>query len=185
MSNIKLENANKLTFLVKEFPEKDVEQILDLLQMPPIQSNAGFWLAQELGWLSPVKDSKISFVKAPDSWAFGDITMGLIDQIEYCFHRLSKDETDLEEKWLTDWLTGYPPQEIVLSMHYLLDQKILAEYEIVDHNAKLGDSTYKFYTLFENLEQQWGRKQFKVDPSIDEPEYEDDTPEEDKHLNDK
>lgn len=177
--NIKLDNAHKLTFLVKEFPEKTVEEILDLLQMPPIQSNAGFWTAQDAGWLSSVKDNKIEFLKAPEKWQFGDITEGLIDQIEYCFRRLARDETDLEEKWLTDWLTGYPPQEILIAMHYLLDQRILAEYEIIDHNKKLGDSTYKFYTLFENLENRWGKKQFKIDPDTGEI---DDTPEEDKQL---
>lgn len=179
-SNIKLSNANKLAFLIKVFPEKKVEEILDLLQMPPIQSNAGIWLAQELGWLSEVQDAKISFVAAPDKWEFGDITENLIDQIEYCFKHLAHDETDLEEKWLTDWLTGYPPQEILIAMHYLLDERVLSEYEIVDHNKKLGDSTYKFYTLFENLEQRWGKKQFKIDP--DTGDTTSDIPEEDKHL---
>lgn len=177
-NNIKLENANKLAFLVKEFPDKNVTDLLDIVQMPPVQSNAGFWLAQELGWVSDVKDGKITFIKAPEKWEFGDVTEGLIDQIQYCFGRLAKDETDLEEKWLTDWLTGYPPQEILIAMHYLLDQRVLAEYEITDKANSVGPSTYKFYTLFENLEQQWGRKQFSKNP---DEEY-DDRPEEDKHL---
>jgi hypothetical protein len=72
----------------------------------------------------------------------------------------------------------------MIALGYLIHTKVLAQYELTDPEDL--KSTYTFTSLYENSEQMWGRKYFEKQPTGDEvPEDpNDDTLEEDKHLND-
>lgn len=168
-----LQNAYKVAYLVKSYPDKPlngkhdkegrVEEpgILDLIALPPIDINAAMWAAIERGWLAKLnpKSKRIPILELPDSWHFGEAQENLQELIVYAFHQLGEQETDLEEYSLNQWLQGYPSHEFLIAMKYLLDTEQLAEYELED-----GENKYLFYTLYANRDKLWGRKQFKEDP---------------------
>ena len=54
----------------------------------------------------------------------------------------------------------------LIAINHLLEDRVLFEYELTDDNPKLGKSVYKFYTLYENSEMQWGKKNFGVEPTL-------------------
>lgn len=174
-----LENAHKVTYLVKTYPKKTFKDVLDekgqvidngivsLLAMPAIDINSAIWCAQGYGWLGePDPETDIMpLLGEPSEWKFGDSLDRLKETILYAFSELAKKETDLEEFHITQWLAGYPTQDMLIAMKHLLETKHLAEYELTDPKDK--KSTYKFYSLFENGEQMWGRKSFKVQPDAE------------------
>lgn len=164
--NTMLTNANKVAYLFQQFPKHSVPEIMALLQMPPIDVNAAMWLAQELGWITELnkKKDQIKFVKEPETWDFGLLESTLEDSIVYCFKRLGKDETDLDEHFLSDWTAGYPAHDVIIAMKRLLNGRVLFEYLLTDTDKDGTKNEYKFFTLFENSEMQWGKKSFRQAP---------------------
>jgi hypothetical protein len=158
-----IENANKLTYLRKLYPELSSEDLLKLLQVSDLDKNVAIWLAEELGFIT-VDDGEITLNQAPETWALGKDIKSLQDTIVYCFKQLAKRETDLDEHFLVDWLIGYPSQNSLLAVQQLVDDRVLFEYNLTDESAKTGLSVYRFYTLYENSEMQWGKKNFAKAP---------------------
>jgi hypothetical protein len=166
--NIMLENANKLAYLKKIYPELDTDDLLKLMQCSGVEINSAIWLAEELGFISvDPKTSQMTFKKAPETWQFGKDVKLLEDIIVYCFQQLAKRETDLDEKFLTDWLVGYPVQNSLIAVSNLVSDRVLAEYELTDDTFKTAKSVYKFYTLYENSEMMWGKKNFSKSPKAE------------------
>lgn len=164
-----LENANKVTFLFEAYPEHTVNEVIKLLEMPAIDINAGIWAAQELGFITapdPVTNH-VTLIKKPDLWDFGDAEGDLEEAIMFSFQQLAKKETDLEEQYLAQWTQGYPAHDVLIALKQLLADKQLATYELEDKEADGTSSTYTFYTLYENGEQLWGKKQFKQEAVAD------------------
>lgn len=155
------QNANKIAYLVQQYPEHKLTEIIGLLQMPAIEINTAIWRATEEGFISePDKDNgTIELLKAPETWDFGTTVNDIKDMLLYSFAELSKKETDLEENYLSQWTAGYPTHDILIATRHLLETKELAQYMIEDK-----DSTYTFFTLYENRDKLWGRQQFKIDP---------------------
>lgn len=164
--NTMLANANKVAYLFQQFPKHSPAEIIALFQMAPVDVNAAMWYAQELGWITELdkKKDKIKFVKAPKAWNFGERQSTLEDTILYCFKRLAKDETDLDEHFLSDWTNGYPAHDVIIAMKQLLNDKVLFEYILTDVDKDGNENAYKFFTLYENLEMQWGKKNFRQAP---------------------
>jgi hypothetical protein len=163
-----IENANKLAYLKKLYPELETDELLKLMQVSGAEKNAAIWLGQELGFLSTdVSKNEIELGTPPEVWQFGKDVEILQQVIHYCFEQLAKRETDLDEHFLTDWLAGYPPQNSLVAVGQLVEDRVLFEYELTDDNPKTGKSVYKFYTLFENSEMQWGKKNFKKAPKAE------------------
>lgn len=170
-------NAYKLAYLIKSYPEKpfrstydenrEIEEqgVMDMLGMPALDINTATWKAQELGLVGNVdlETGKLPLLKEPEEWNFGEGQTNFQEAIMYGFRKLAEKESDLEEYSLQAWLSGYPPHDIFIAVKYLLETNQLAEYEIED-----GENKYLFYTLYENREQFWGRKQFKKDPMAQE-----------------
>jgi hypothetical protein len=156
-----LENAHKVAFLAEQYPEHTLGQIIALLQIPSIDINAAVWTAVEAGLISEPDKSTGTFqrLKTPAVWAFGDTVRDLQNEIVYCFNKLARNETDLEENYLSQWTAGYTSHDVMICLNNLLNSNILSEYQIED-----GENSYTFYTLYENREQLWGRKSFKKDP---------------------
>lgn len=170
-------NANKIAFYVQQYPEKKVSEMLAVLELPAIDINTAFWAAQELGWISEPNKEKdsVELLSVPEIWDFGDNVAELEEALLYAFARLATKETDLEEFYISQWTEGYPKQDVLVAIKHLLVERKLAEYEVKDASVdEKGNKVYKdgeqvmetyiFYTLYENGEQMWGRKQFKVDP---------------------
>lgn len=161
MTPTMIHNANKVGYLVKQYPEHDMNQIIGLFVLPPIDINAAVWAAIELGFISePDPDEHaVRLLKEPESWDFGQDVNDLIDTIYYCMEKLNSKENDMEDNYLSNWTMGYQAHDILVAMKRLLENKQLATYELED-----GENAYDFYTLYDNREQLWGRKQFKKDP---------------------
>lgn len=158
------ENANKIAYIVQQYPDKTLEEYMQIWQMPSIHINTGIWYAVEQGWIAepdPVS-KKIEFLKAPKKWNFGEVVDDLVEMIPYAFAGLAKNEADMDEHQFSQWTLGYAPYDVLCAMKYLLEKGVLATYDITDH--KDTESTYTFYTLAENAEKMWGRKFFKEDP---------------------
>lgn len=161
MSPKLINNAHKLAYLVQQYPDKTMNEIIAMFQLSPMDINAAIWAAIELKLIKkPDEETGIAkFNKKPPMWEFGEAVEHLIDTVYYCFEQINAEEKDLEENYLNNWLMGYPTHDQFVAIKRLLENKQLAKYELED-----GDSAYDFYTLYENREQLWGRKQFKNDP---------------------
>lgn len=155
------ELAHKVTYLVNIYPEKNLGELITLIQLPAIQINAGIWAAQELGYISEpdVETGMVKLLSEPDPYEFGEHETELETSLVYCFSKLLPKEQDMEENYLSSWTNGYGSHDVIIAMKRLLTSHVLAEYEIED-----GENVYKFYTNYETREQEWGRKQFKSDP---------------------
>lgn len=160
-ANKMLNNANKVAYLVQQYPEHKLEQIVALLGMPAIDINTAVWYAVEVGFITePNKETgKIELAKPPKTWDFGPDYDSLEDMMLYAFQKTAKQETDLEEHYVSNWTLGHTSHDVIIAMLRLLEDKKIAKYVIED-----GENPYTFYTLYENREKLWGRKQFKHDP---------------------
>lgn len=155
------ENAHKVAYLVEQYPEHTLTQILGLLQLSSIDKNAAVWTARDLGLISePDPETKrVALLEKPKQWVFGQDEYDLEQLILFAFRQLAKQETDLEEVYLANWTYGYPAHDVLVAEKRLTECGLLATYVIED-----SDSTYTFFTLNENKDKLWGRKQFKKDP---------------------
>lgn len=160
------ENAHKIAFLISAYPEHTLNEIIKLVELPAIDINTAIWTAQELGFISqPNKETaRLDVLKLPKVWNFGPEEGALEDAILYSFQQLAKKETDLEENYLTEWTRGYSAHDVLIAMKQLINDKQLAEYTLNDTGKDGVVTPYTFYTLYENGEQMWGKKQFKKEP---------------------
>lgn len=178
-----LESANKLTYLIKAYPEKYVDQIVALFQMPRIDTNCAIWVARELKWIEmyeamgdvPKVDPKTGrpdmfnterkmvtyarVISEPDHWQFGEVVEEVENLITYAFEKLNAEEKDLEENYLGGQTAGYATHDTLIAVKQLLEDNVLHEYELED-----GENAYIFYTLKKNEGKNWGQKQFKTNP---------------------
>jgi hypothetical protein len=161
MSTRLSENAHKVAFLIQQYPDKKLPDIIAMLVgWPEIDINAALWYAQDFGMIELDKDTGATkFLKEPELWSFGQRVQDIQDALLFCYHsNLVKRQYDLEEKDIADWLFGYPGCDIFVSLKDLIARKVLATYELTDPTDL--KSTYTFYTLYENGEQMWGRVHF-------------------------
>lgn len=158
-----IENASKIAYIVKEFPEKTLAECIEIWQMPGMHVNTAIWYAVEQGWIAELnkETGKLEFLKAP-KWQFGEVVNDLCEILLFAASRLAQDEIDLEDEQLAHWLVGYAPHDVLVATKWLVETGKLTTYEIADHKDK--DSVYTFYSLPENAEHKWGRKMFKEDP---------------------
>ena len=155
------ENANKIAFLVGQYPEKTMPEIINLFQLPAIDTNTAIWYAVEKRFITDM-DPNTKFCKLlerPEKWEFGQNVEDLEAALLYSFQKLGREEKDLEENYMGNWTMGYIAHDVLVAMKDLLERKVLHEYEIED-----GENAYIFYTLYENRDKVWGQKQFKDNP---------------------
>lgn len=189
------ENANKFAYLVKAYPEKNVNDIINLFRLAPVDVNSAIWLATELNWIKidhrketvelpdpKKKNATISqevtipyaeVTGGPEVWDFGSDVKELEDTLQYAFEHINKDENDMEENYLSSWLQGYAPQDSLIAVKHLMEDGVLHEYQLED-----GENKYIFYTLKKNADKLWGQKQFKKNPLSGEDNEAESKPEE-------
>lgn len=163
-----VENAHKITFLVQQYPGKKVEEIVAMCGMPAIEINTAIWYAVNAGLIVDPTDSDgiMVFIREPGNWQLGEIIETLKGMLVYSFQQLAKKEQDLEENYISNWTMGYQAHDLLISMKQLVNDKVIFTYDLTD--PKDLKSTYTFYTLYENGEQMWGRKQFNEEPTGEE-----------------
>lgn len=163
MSQVKmLENAHKITFLVKQYPEHKLSDITKLLGMPAIEINTGLWYAKNEGLIDLPGDDVVTFIKAPENWVFGENVETLMDMLLFAFQQLAPEERDMEENYIANWTLGYNPQDVMIAINTLINNGQLADYTLADPDDL--KSIYVFYTLPANVDKLWGRKSFKKEP---------------------
>ncbi len=166
-----LNNVHKVVFLANEYSTKPMKEISSLVILPPADVNVAIWRAIDMGFLTVDNDDKVTIHEVPEVWELGEDVEYLKQTIVYLFKHLARDEMDLEENLFGHWTAGYATHDVMIAMKLLLADKVMSTYEITNAEiVKKGtktreevtrDSTYTFYTLWENNEQMFGRKQFK------------------------
>lgn len=126
------------------------------------------------------KGGKLTIHNVPDAWEFGPEVESIKASILYAFGRLAKLEADMEENYFGNWTAGYPAHDVMIATKALINEKKIATYEIKDRvelplskkakgkgvKPEIREDIYTFYTLFENLENRWGAKQFKEQENL-------------------
>ncbi len=168
MDNIILNNAHKMAFMIKKYPEKTLADHLKVFVVPAIEINTSLWKAAELGLITePDKETGIcTYLKDPKKWVFGSRVDDLITMLEYAFKELAKTERDLDEVYISNWTLGHEAYDVMIALGYLIETRVLAQYDLTDPEDL--KSTYTFTTLYENSEQMWGRKYFIKEPTGEE-----------------
>jgi hypothetical protein len=72
--------------------------------------------------------------------------------------QVSGKKEDLSLGLIQQWGTGVRPSAVQLALRVLMDEGTIVEYTLTDPVDE--DSRYEFYTLAENAQKQWGKKQF-------------------------
>lgn len=174
------ENANKVAYLVKTYPDKKLEEIISLLQMPSININTALWAAQELGFIAAADEEThlIELLKIPkvQDWDFGDIVRELEAMLIFAFEQSAKNQVNFEENELDEWVMGYAPMDFLIAMKHLMEAGKIVSYDIDDPQLdKKGRpmldkdkapviNTYTFYSLPGDAANKWGQKRFKKNP---------------------
>lgn len=173
-----VDDAQKFTFLVREYPKKPLIELTNLMAMPGIDVNLAIWHAVDQGWIAdPSKndDPKDQFVHlgemTPAEWEFGPTIVDLEAKLLLSFDTLSGKETDLQWEFLSEWLVGYPARDVMIVLKKMLADGTLEHYFVADPEDP--ESVYEFYTLPENRKYLWGGKSFKVQPTEEAPEPQD------------
>ena len=170
-----LQNIHKLVYLAQQYDKKTIRELGEMFSMTMLNVNATIWRARDLGYLKiDDKTGEYSVTSVPEDWRFGEDVEHLMTTLVYTFNKLAEQESDLEDQQLSQWCAGHMTHDYTVAMKRLIENRILATYEetaVVEmptskkakgkgKKAKTYESTYTFYTLWKNLEQRWGRKQF-------------------------
>ena len=163
------ENALKFTYLAREYPKKKLLELTQLMAMPGIDVNLAIWHAVDQGWVvDPAQnDKEDEFAHVgeiqPEAWDFGKDVAELQVKILIAFHTLASKETDLQWEFLSNWLMGYAPRDVMIALRVMLADGTLEKYCLTDPEDE--KSVYDFYTLPENRIHLWGAKSFKIQPT--------------------
>lgn len=183
-----LSNAHKVAFLCGAYPEKKITEvdkdgndigISGMFQLAIIEFNTAVWRAEDLNLIevSKTKSKDVRVDQIPEKWIFDEDVKILLQDIPYVLQKFAESESDIEENYLMNWVTGFPTQDVFVALKKLIADGVMATYELVNKTevepskkglkrgkkTKIVEDTYTFYTLAGNEKYQWGRKQF-ADP---------------------
>lgn len=176
-----IQNAHKIYYIAKVYNEKSMVVLSQIFNIPPIDFNAAAWAGMDIGLFKVDDQNVITLGDEPKEYQFGELAEHLIDILPYTIGKVNKNEAVLEEGYLDNWMAGFPQADVIVAVKKLLEDNVLAVQEIVDvdviplnreerrkpENKKIGkteervETTYTFYTLYENRDQKWHEKQFK------------------------
>jgi len=139
------------------------------LMYPPIFIINALECGKEMGVLVHDYESDEVKVLGYDGVDFGEMGSEIAVLKEAFLEKLRYEagrEEDVSLGLLQSWCVGVRPSAAELALRVLVDSKELATYRLSDPDDE--SSTYDFYTLWENREKMWGRKQFKRKGGDDE-----------------
>lgn len=158
-------DAQKFAYLANEYPNKKVNELIELFEISPFDANCAIWRAQDMGLLHVNKRTKkVVIDEVPEAWDLGPEVNYLLESIPYIFEKLAEKESDMEENYFSNWAQNYAAQDILIAMKVLINRNEMAMYDIKDVSDSKGKkevNTYTFYTLAKNAKKRWGKKQFK------------------------
>lgn len=157
------ELAHKFVFLAKRYPDHDLQKLIQLFEMAPIDINAAIWRAKEMEMVT-IKDKEGLITLHPEKIAeykFGPEVDVIKDRLLYALKKMNENEGDMEEFVLSQWFRGYGAHDLLIGLWNLIDDGKIAMYSVKENKNDEESSTYVFYTLIENLGKEFGRKQFK------------------------
>lgn len=172
------QNAHKIHFIASVYQENNLVTLSQYFQIPPIEFNAAAWAGKEMGLFEIDDQNNITLASAPEKYQFGELVDHLLDIIPFTIGKINETEAVLEETFLQNWMAGFPEQDQVVAIKTLVQDKKIATKQIVDKDVvplnreqrrkrkdgkteEVIESTYTFYTLFENADKDWHEKQFR------------------------
>lgn len=158
------------------YPKKNIKDIANIFVCPAIQFNAGVGVAIDKGWIDLDKTTgevsttpvfELDFVLSNE---VNDIRNLILVSME----QLAVEEADIEDNYLSNFLAGFPSQDIICAVESLIREGKLCKYTLTNQieieptkkqkqkgkKARVETEDYIFYTLPENLSHRWGKKQF-------------------------
>lgn len=160
-------SQGQFKYIDEEFDGNNLQNLAKTFtNMGPIDFNAACWHAQDLGYINiDKKSAKVELLKTPEKWEFDSTIEHLTAVTPYVLSKLAENEVDPEENFYANYVSGYVPLDVMISIRYMLDQKLITTYEVKDISEneageKVTD-TYTFYSLPENAKHRWGEQQFK------------------------
>lgn len=170
-----LHDIHKVVYLANEYPKKTIQEIAKMFDLSALDINNAIWRAEDMGYLVIDADGKFTVDTVPEKWEFGEGVADLRAQLIYYFKHMARKEADIEETYLGNVTVGYPSQDHFVVIKQMLSDRVLATYTLTDQleipvskkakargkQPEVREETYTFYTLWENSEQEWGRKQFR------------------------
>lgn len=130
------------------------------LMYPPLFLINALEYGKTLGILEhDYKTDKVTVLKdAPTTHMGMEVTM-LMNALEDKIRYENAKEQDLTLGLIQQWCTGVRPSAAELALRRLVLDNVLYEYDLADPKDK--KSVYTFYTLVENKDKNYGKKQFK------------------------
>jgi hypothetical protein len=174
LSEQSLQDVHKAVFLCNVYPDKTIREIASLMEMGAVDINNALWRAEDMGFISVEEARTFKVLKTPEEWNLGEDVAHLREQLLYTFSHMARSEADVEENYLGNMTKGYAAHDVAIVMKQLLGEGLLVDYQLTNstemplskkakgrgEKPEIVKDTYTFYTLAENVEHQWGKKQF-------------------------
>lgn len=164
------QNANKAIFMCSIYPDLPLTKIATMFQLPAIDINSAIWYAIERGWLTDNGDGVPPTINENVSYDLGEDVEGLQDMILAGLRHVAKVEKDIEEGFLVQWCNGHPGHTLLFAVKDLIRTGQIGTYSVEDLEPEGEKSTYTFYSLPENVDKQWGKREFKNAKSLQDTE---------------
>lgn len=168
------QESRRLLYIASKYPSMTIQELHKFMGVPPIVLDSAVWTLAEHGLAKVIEvkndegtvEQRLRLLgDAPVTYTEDDVDVAEVqDIIVYALHHMNGKEEDVEEHMMSQWLAGYHPGTLIIAMHQLTDNQVVATYTLHDVDKDGVDNEYIFYTLFENKDHQWGQKQFKVNP---------------------
>lgn len=161
----------KFVLLVRKYPNRTLNELLDKVDLPSVDLDFLVFNMVNSGIIEEPTQENPVVLKPPyngeniQSYVCKELmkdenVLILSIKIGMVMEFIAKTaEADIVENTMKMWLRGYPSLDQLAALTLLVETNKMAEYEIED-----GENKYLFYTLYENKDKLWGRKQFKKDP---------------------
>lgn len=152
-----MDDAKKVAYLVRRYPGKTIKDVLAMLAMPMISKDCALWEAERQGWVTIDKGAGTIAATSEDvAIVEDDSIQAIMDRITFGLRHQNEIEEDIDEVQFLEWLAGFPPHDVLISINMMLGKGKISNYEVHD-----GENIYTFYTLPHNVSQGWGKKRFK------------------------
>lgn len=154
--------ARQIALVKQLHPEWTISEIARYIYLPQVFIINGLYKGVDMELFT--WDRKKDQIELTSTDWYGGCTLGTdIDALAEAFLTLvqynNNREEDIALDKLASWCTGINPMGQELAVFKLGIQKKLTSYKLIDPKDK--KSEYEFITLPENLEHQWGWKQFR------------------------
>lgn len=150
-----------IPYLLKCLDTDSLDKLADMVELSPLDFNLEIWQAEANKEIE-VKKGKVKLLSVPDYACDWSLANKMLQVVEY--YNSKKEDITLARllNYTKDPQTGvgYPAHESIQAAHALIDSKKLATYTLTvpEIKKKRPYQEFKFLTLPENADKQWGEK---------------------------